>query len=217
MSDASICAKGYLLLRGFSPASSTFEVINQLGSLEAVEGLDPVQILAPQDANEAPPNTYSGNFGYGEFPLHTDLAHWANPPRYLALRCLRGSANVATRLFDGQALIEAIGADRLRMTLVQPRRPLRNGKQLLRLLEKREALLALRWDSLYLCPASRFSSDIVTQVNSFLAAAEPTEITLTDPGDTLVIDNWRFLHGRSSASGSTSDRRIGRAYLKTLQ
>jgi Taurine catabolism dioxygenase TauD, TfdA family. len=41
--------------------------------------------------NEVRLNQYSGNYGLAEFPLHSDLAHWAVPPRYFMLRCVAGA------------------------------------------------------------------------------------------------------------------------------
>ena len=42
-------------------------------------------------------------------------------------------------------------------------------------------------------------------------------ITLANPGDTLIIDNWRVLHGRSSVGEGDTDRMIERVYLSELQ
>jgi alpha-ketoglutarate-dependent taurine dioxygenase len=39
--------------------------------------------------------------------------------------------------------------------------------------------------------------------------------TLCQPGDVLVIDNWRALHGRGSVA-SNETRVVERAYLKEL-
>jgi len=41
-------------------------------------------------------------------------------------------------------------------------------------------------------------------------------VTLTSPGDTLVIDNWRMLHGRSAVPRDGLQRHVERAYLGKL-
>lgn len=214
----SLSIDGYALIKGLDPSTPSLEVFSQFGVVDSVEGLNTVQTLTPQNHAEAPPNTYSGNFGTAEFPLHTDLAHWAVPPRYLALRCIQGSDKVATRLLDGQILPREFGAEALRMALVQPRRPMRNGRQLLRLLERTDnvGIFRIRWDSLYLKPATNLSSEIFARVSSFLATIEPQEFVLRERGDTLIIDNWRWLHGRSSAAADSHSRHIDRAYLGSL-
>lgn len=172
----------------------------------------------PRGIDDSPPNTYSGNFGRAEFPLRTDLAHWALPPRYILLRCLRGADNVSTRILDGRHLVDTFGSDRLCATLVQPRRPMRNGKQLLRLLRSDDSSCdLLRWDSIYLHPASRLSAQVFGGVIEFLRDARPLEVNLEGPGDTLLIDNWRCLHGRSAASEKDGGRHIERVYLKEIR
>ena len=214
----SLTTNGYALLRNFERTSPSHVAFAQLGLLENVEGLNPIQTLVPRDQAEALPNTYSGNFGTEDFPLHTDLAHWAVPPRYLALRCLQGSPTVATRLFDGEILVRELGAKLLRMALVQPRRPMRNGKQLLRLLERTDdpALHRIRWDSIYLKAATPLASKVFASVQTILSEIEPLQVVLLDLGDTLIVDNWRCLHGRSSAAADSYSRHIDRAYLTLL-
>lgn len=193
------------------------EAARELGEVDEVEGLAAVQTLVPTDSNHSPPNTYSGNFGLGEFPLHTDLAHWARPPRFLALRCVTGSERIPTRVFDGRLLVEKFQFSNLRRLLVQSRRPMRYGKQLLTICDRVEtADYRLRWDSIYLRPASETSSRLFSEVSTFLQRAQVQELLLLEPGDTLILDNWRCLHGRGMAPNASSDRKIERVYLRTL-
>jgi hypothetical protein len=121
---------GYALITQHKPEFETIEAVSLLGSVLTLEGFYAVQELRPHAKSSAPPNTYSGNFGTGEFPMHTDLAHWAVPPRYLALRCISGASEVATSVFDGNLMIKDIGATPLRRTLVQPRRPLERDQSI---------------------------------------------------------------------------------------
>ncbi len=213
-----IVRHGYKLIRCHRPDASSHEALSEFGHIDVVEGLNCVQCLHPHTQVGAAPNTYSGNFGLDVFPLHTDLAHWAIPPRYLALRCIREAPSVGTRLLDGRVLIRQFGANALRSLLVQSRRPMRHGKQLIQLLERigSSDQFRLRWDSVYLKPASGFSTERFAEVNDFLKHAEPFEVFLLEHGDTLIIDNWRFLHGRSNVSGSATDRHIDRAYLGSI-
>lgn len=41
-------------------------------------------------------------------------------------------------------------------------------------------------------------------------------LSLLNPGDTLIVDNWRFLHGRSSVQADDAGRCIERVYLSEL-
>jgi hypothetical protein len=213
-----IAMHGYALVRGHRPDSTSLEALSDFGQIDTVEGLNSVQTLVPHDLAEAPPNTYSGNFGVAEFPLHTDLAHWAVPPRFLALRCVHGSESVATRLVDGWILTKQFHHDILRTILVQPRRPMRNGKQLLQLLERVETSehFRLRWDTVYLRPATSHSAEHFANVFAFLSHTQPSEFVLLERGDTLIVDNWRCLHGRASTPDGARTRQIDRAYLRSI-
>jgi L-asparagine oxygenase len=212
-----VAATGFAYVPAFLPFVSSVEAYSVMGDVEAVDGLPPIQALTPKESSSAAPNTYSGNFGLREFPMHTDLAHWAMPPRYIALRCIRGTTLVKTRLIDGRDLVKTIGEAVLRITLMQSRRPLRHGRQLLPLLQQIDAHCDLvRWDSIYLQPSNVFASTVREKVHTFLASATGMDIALADRGDTLILDNWRVLHGRSAVSRPLDGREIHRAYMSNL-
>jgi alpha-ketoglutarate-dependent taurine dioxygenase len=208
---------GFAFVGGFERALSAQEVAAKLGDIFTLPGAAESQVLLPRAKEQSTPNTYSGNYGRGEFPLHTDLAHWVVPPRYLLLRCVVGAEGVATRLLDGNGMVASIGASALRRAIVQPRRPLAGNRALLRLLDSRGGTREfLRWDQLFLVPATPAGAVTFGQMLVCLARVESTHVTLAKAGDTLLIDNWRMLHGRSLVGPEHSDRRIDRVYLDKL-
>jgi alpha-ketoglutarate-dependent taurine dioxygenase len=204
---------GFAFLDQFKPSWPTTKVAAFLGRATALPNVPDVHHLVPKSVAAATPSSYSGNYGLGQFPLHTDLAHWARPPRYLLLRCVVGSPNVATQLLDGQSLIDTIGHDQLWRALVRPRRPLSGRRELLRLLEQGSDGALLRWDFLYIRPASEYSKAVYDGVVQFLRMASPEGHYLRQPGDTVIVDNWRMLHGRSSITANSQTRIIERMYL----
>lgn len=208
---------GFALLRDFAPELESAVAFRLLGEVDSLEGFASVQYLTPKIEEGSTPNTYSGNFGIADFPLHTDLAHWAVPPRYLALRCVIGSKGVTTRVLDGKLIENSIGRHRLLRTLVQPRRRLAGGKHLLRLLDMvpAEGTERMRWDPLFLRPANDVAAEVLNEVRNALMVIVPEEVNLYAPGDTLLIDNYRMLHGRSPVPPH-SVRVIARAYLETV-
>jgi L-asparagine oxygenase len=96
---------------------------------------------------------------------------------------------------------------------------MRNGRQLLRLLERFEdsSCDLMRWDSLYLRPASSLAAAVFDEIQDLLSRWRPAEVTLSEPGETLMIDNWRCLHGRSPATENSGLRSIDRVYLKEIR
>jgi len=212
---AEIAERGYILLRDFRPSATAEEAANSLGVPLIPWDGGLVQTLAPRA--DATPNTYSGIYGLDRFPFHTDLAHWRTPPRYLALRCVVGYSDVPTLLVDGQALIGAISLDILARAIFKPRRPRNGALSLLRLFEATEGDgYLLRWDEVFLKPASKVGDVASLKVREWLANCEPLAISLANPHDTLLIDNWRMLHARSPIPAGREDRAIERVYLRGL-
>ena len=208
---------GYAHLRAHLPDLTSERALSVIGTLETVSGRGPIQALTPKQVNDSQPNTYSGNFGISEFPLHTDLAYWSIPPRYVALRCVGGATNVHTKLLVGDNLVSKIGKNNLQVTLAQPRRPINARMHLLRLLDRhsKQKLDILRWDEIFIKPATEKSKCTFDLFRKYLSEEEILEVCLSEPGDTLIIDNWRCFHGRSSAPNS-SNRHIDRAYLTSI-
>jgi hypothetical protein len=210
-----IAEHGYILIPEYRPSAGIIEVANEFGTpLTPWEG-GLVQTLIPRE--EAAPNTYSGNFGMGRFPFHTDLAHWRRPPRYLLLRCLVGYRDVPTSLIDGRRLVDAVSRDILSRAIFKPRRPRDGALALLRLFEPAaDGADLLRWDEVFLRPASKVADTADTQVRDWLAKTTPLSITLFRSGDALLIDNWRMLHARSPIPPGREGRSIQRVYLGGL-
>jgi len=210
-----IADQGYMLIPKHRPKADIADIANELGTpMTPWEG-GLVQTLIPRE--DAAPNTYSGNFGLRRFPFHTDLAHRRRPPRYLLLRCLVGYQDVLTSLIDGRLLIDAVSRDTLARAIFKPRRPRDGALALLRLFERAaDDTDLLRWDEIYLRPASRIGVIADAEVRDWLARSTPLSIPLSRPGDTLIIDNWRMLHARSSIPPGRADRSIQRVYMVGL-
>jgi L-asparagine oxygenase len=210
--------QGYAFLSSFFPDLEPKAAAAALGVPEQIDGLRLVQELLPIAPNLTTPNTYSGNFGLGAFPLHTDLAHWAKPPRYLMLRCMCGDADVHTQIVDSRSVVAAIGSSMLDRCLARPRRPINGVFQLLPIWQtsSHSSHQLLRWDSIYLNPANLYAQAVFGQIEDYLSHAQPLAFVLLNKGDTLILDNWRLLHGRSPIQNPTSSRRIHRLYMSCL-
>jgi L-asparagine oxygenase len=207
---------GYAYLEHFEPEASTFHLANQLGKTLEISGIPAVQRIVPRNHADAPKNLYSGNYGLQEFPLHTDLAHWYIPPRYLILRCIVPAPHVFIGLVDFSTMVTDIPPNTILRAQFLPRRKLSGKKYLLRLLQKIEGQQVLRWDSLFIIPANREGREVSDHISNFGVATATTRITFTSPSDTLIVDNWRMLHGRSSVPSTSVMRIIERAYLSAM-
>lgn len=211
-----LSADGFVLFKECFPDVVGLAGFSGFGSVVTIPGLDDIQVLEPHRTDESTPNTYSGNFGVQAFPLHTDLAHWYLPPKYFALRCIVGSHQVFTRLVDSKDVFPSIGRQNLMRALVRPRRPINGNRPLLRVLGQQNGQDLFRWDSLFVVPATVGSRIICGELAHALSLAQPLDVLLDKPGDTLIIDNWRMIHGRSPVSSADHVRKIERAYFGAI-
>lgn len=215
---------GYAFLPRWSASQSTLELSSSIGKVLSMERILPnqkissVQTLRPRAVNEAALNQYSGVFGTSSFPLHTDLAHWAQPPRYFVLRSKTGHESVSTTLIPAAIIAEAVGNDILRRALSRPRR-WRWGEPrcLLPLVFHINGIVGLRWDSIFLLPVNESAQAVAkAMLNESWESAQLKKFELIAPGDTLIVDNWQMLHGRTQVPVSASARSIERVYLSEL-
>ena len=206
--------KGYAFEESYMPDLTTESLAKALGRTLSPRESRTVQELVPR-AHGAP-NTYSGLYGLSSFPFHTDLAHWSRPPRYLLLRCQRGSSDVPTYLADSHSLIEAIGHDVIARAIFRPRRPRSGTLALLRLWERTDEGGLFRWDETFITPASPIGGRAALEVRQWLTQCAPVQIALERTGDMLIIDNWRMLHARSPVPEGLTNRKIERVYLEEL-
>jgi L-asparagine oxygenase len=214
----SLEVNGYEILRSFLPNDFTTYPIYECGKHVKIYPHTTLHQLMPPSGVASAPNTYSGRYGFNEFPLHTDLAQRPLPPRYVLLRCQKGFDHVKTFLVDGFSVLDEIGRSAAFRALLRPRRPTGNSVPLLRLLSRIElSINCLRWDETYLRPASTAGEQGYALFSKAISDWPREEVSLAKPGDTLVIDNWRMLHGRSHVPSGCESRLLQRAYLEDIQ
>ena len=213
---------GYVLIRGWRREETTIAIGQSIGAVVDIHALLPqnniasVQTLEPRTEAASSLYRYSGVFGLNEFPLHTDLAHWMRPPRYFVLRCQNGSQAVTTRLLASSTLASVLGARTLGRALVRPRRRGPNTALcLLPLVFFSDGVYAFRWDSLFLVPMNEAAHQVAKLMRT-QAWHLSEALTLAESGDTLIVDNWRVLHGRSKVPLADIDRRLERVYLSEI-
>ncbi len=156
--------------------------------------------------------------GTGEFPLHTDLAWYPTPPRYLAMFCVHpgegdGDATFADA-FD--VLASADDGDRLAWETTPIHFPAPShaswAGHTAPILEHRDGRVICRFNT----------RDIDDRLDGpsqrFAAALEAHEqVVPWRAGDLFVYDNWRFCHGRRAVSkGARSSRWLLRMYADAL-
>lgn len=215
---------GYAFFQSLNPDSSTMEVAMMFGTpLEVSKqighrNIPDIQSLKPRQKSDNLKNQYSGHFGVGEFPLHTDLAHWSYPPRYLLLRCIVGSMSVTTNYIHIDKLKKIIGNSMFKKSVVKIRKSRAFATNcLLPTSFFSGGVEGIRWDSLFLSPMNNSANKIANYLCQEGIQSNLDHVILKNTGDTIIIDNWKMLHGRGAVGIQELGRIIERAYLTDLE
>ncbi len=205
---------GFDTHKGLAPSLSTLELAQALGTVVNIGGLLPssgiptVQSLRPRSTDEVRQNQYSGHYGLETFPLHTDLAHWALPPRYLLLRCIVGSNDVFTHILPWRRIVDSVGTSALRKAVFTARSRRIGCSGLVRAMSHRGQTEVYRWDPIFLRPLNQYARELAFVMQDPTWNRAVTKILLHQPGDTVLIDNWRMLHGRSRVLAQGTGRHV---------
>lgn len=206
---------GFIILKNLEPELDTFSVAYQIGIPIEIPNIPIVQRLTPKLIEDSTSNIYSGNFGYGKFPLHSDLAHWYIPPRYLILRCITPSDVVFTGVVKTSSLLNKINISDIDRAIFKPRKRQDRELSLLKFKQKTEFGHIYRWDSIFLRPCNKSAEIICNSIND----AEANQIftkNYLNKGDVLLIDNWNTLHCRGEIKSNSVNRVIERVYLSAI-
>lgn len=208
---------GYIFLPEFLPNLDIVSCGKFFGEIippHSIKNEYPAEKLTPKEKKEFNKNTYSSIFGLGEFPYHTDLAHLPTPPKYLLLRCLKGAKDVKTKILESKNIIKEYDFSKLKRSIFKPRDKLNSRVSLpLPLIFGNEFI---RWDSIFLQPANKNAEDFHEWMSIALWDGIEKSHSLSVSGDTLLINNWKNLHSRSSVSEEDRIRVIERIYLSEM-
>jgi hypothetical protein len=155
----------------------------------------------------------SRQHGTGAFPLHTDVAHWPIPARYLVLCCLAPGAGDRGTLLLPLSGLELSDQDRA---------VLNSGVFLVRTARHSwfsSVLMTgrpfVRYDRGYMSPATASGVEAARLMEKRVADGSPVRV-VWEEGTILIVDNWRVLHGREAANGDT-DRVLLRMLVRSTK
>ncbi|QRN96003.1 TauD/TfdA family dioxygenase [Archangium violaceum] len=166
-----------------------------------------IEHLSPTTANAAKAGTMSSQYGLGEFPLHTDTAHWPTPARYILLRSVglshsRSTIIASTKdlpfnpeqrhlIAQGTWLVSQVAQPFTCSVFFQPNE------------------YAFRFDAACMRPYNSAAKRIHQHIIDTLKQSNYKEIKWS-PGRVLIVDNWRMLHGRADSRETNEVRTLQR-------
>ncbi|MEN1836095.1 TauD/TfdA family dioxygenase [Pseudomonas lijiangensis] len=158
--------------------------------------------LSPVNRQVAKTRSLSARYGLGEFPWHTDGAHWCTPPRYLVMGCLEADEKVADTIICDGHLIAPLSSAAARSAVFR----VTNGGNSFYASVRPTLGHYFRYDPGCMTPLDDRALAMINAMDHQLPERE-VRIGWTK-GKYLLLDNWRFLHRREATAGSTTRKLI---------
>ena len=171
------------------------------------------RFLVARPQVSARPNTTSGLYGLGSFPLHTDYAYLDLPPRYILLRSHFGKSSTATKLLNPLNSLGGMWVDLLKRATWRINSGVHSRAGTMRIPRTEHGF---RWDPHLMNPLNEHAKSALYELKqSLLSSASIQFHSWTDSHTALLIDNWHALHGRCNATEATY-RCMERVFLKEI-
>lgn len=162
-----------------------------------------IEELIPTRRSQAQTNSLSAQHGLGDFPYHTDTAHWPTPSRYTIMCCEVPGNEYSTALIHvRQLLLSNREVDLLCRALFLVRNS--NKSFYTSILDRHRPFF--RFDAGCMEPTNKEAINALGILKGRLHGANPTNIRW-ETGDVVVIDNWHALHARLSTFSITNSHR----------
>jgi hypothetical protein len=155
--------------------------------------------LIPKDKNEVENFSLSSAYGLKEFPLHTDGAEYKTPPRFLVLRALSDSPT-GTCIADANSICNNINVLNSKWSVKT-----KDGIVKTKLYEQHPKynIEFIRFNRLSMKCDEGEKLDVYKAIDNLAISS----IIWTE-NKTIIIDNWRVLHGRQTIIEDDYEKRI---------
>jgi hypothetical protein len=205
---------GWTICEGEDSGEAIITVAETLGRCVMQPRRDVKQLLRAKSPSDARENTYSGRFGFGTFPFHTDMANWTTPPRYVLLRHHSGDKSIPTILLDSAFFIDVLGKDCLSNGVWSARGYA--GRFLCNVWSLKRRRVLFRWDAFSMRPETELARSTSKRLLDMIQKRQSKNsiaIALGNSGGILVIDNWRMMHSRPKIPSAARSRTLERVLV----
>lgn len=187
------------------------DIANRIGKVLKHPNGNMIDIIKPKMKSEAIKNSFSYNYEYGVFPLHTDTAFWNIPARYVLLSNDK-SSNTATTIVHTNEFIKLLSDKELQeikksIFVVKTQ----NANFYTKIINRNAQDFFFRFDLNCMKPVNSSAENIKEIFESKVSLFSMKKICWDDP-KILVFDNWKTLHGRD-AIGEDKNRKLKRIYI----
>lgn len=176
---------------------TALEIAYSLGDPRASRRRGPlIDHLVPTEQQAANPQSLSARYGLSEFPWHTDGAHWSTPPRYLVMACFEADQQAADTLICEGRLFDPLNSVAARSAVFR----IINGGNSFYASARPPSDCYYRYDPGCMTPTNDRAREVVSAIDQEKPVHEHK--IEWGAGKFLLLDNWRYLHRRTAATGS---------------
>ena len=185
-------AFGFVEIDGVESIRAAEQLTSHLGPVRPLNGKK-IQTISPSSKEMARSASFSRKFGYGRFPLHTDTSFWREPARYVVTYMLEPSGT-DTVVLPSALTREII----LRYKYLNPIfvRNTVSGINYSPPWFGQESEFIV-FDPCYMKPANESAEKFCETLDEYFKYSKQIA---WNGSKTLVVDNWKTVHGRQPAS-----------------
>lgn len=200
---AELHERGWTIFNSDARPESLLRIASLLGTpVPAKAGESLLSWLTPVAQTPQSRKTFSGVFGQGKFPLHTDTAHWPKPARYLILCDLGESHDRPTMVNRCDNILTVLDDADAGHGVWKVSGPTGYFPCSLTFWDGDDK--GFRYDPLCMTPMNHAAKAVSLRLDN--SQFESQEI-IWDYGRAVIFDNWRVMHGRGASSADDVGRR----------
>lgn len=207
----SLKEKGWTEFKSGSSDNELISIASKIGKVLNHPNGQSVFTLKPKAKNERGTGTFSDKHGFGNFPFHTDTAFLKKPARFILMHSSEPSDCCTTIISkkDFWDLLEEkdkLNAERS-VYLVKTHKE----RFYTSFVFRENNIEGIKYDPACMYPFNASAKEFDQTFQEILKVIQPKNV-LWNGNKTVLIDNWKSLHGRSSAKNDTK-RKLKRIYI----
>jgi alpha-ketoglutarate-dependent taurine dioxygenase len=203
---------GWIEFNSMTDDLTLINISKSLGGILKHPNGNNVEYLKPRYKKDSAKNTFSYNYEFDRFPLHTDTAFWEIPARFVLMSCEEAS-NTATTIITYEEIYKNLTPSEiseLKKSVFLVKTPTKNFYT--SFINKYLDHTFIRFDGNCMKPFNKSASITLDIIEDKLALLPLNNINWDKP-KVFILDNWKALHGRESVK-SGENRILKRIYIK---
>nr|WP_199001847.1 TauD/TfdA family dioxygenase [Flavobacterium sp. ASV13] len=205
-------SKGWIEFNSMTDDGTLIKISKSLGKVLKHPNGNDIEYLKPKHKKDSVKNTFSYNYEFERFPLHTDTAFWEIPAKFVLLSSNELS-HTATTIIAYEDIYKSLSISEIseiKKSIFIVKTATKNFYT--SFINKYLDDNFIRFDSNCMKPVNKSAKITLEIIEDKLVKIPVRNITWDKP-KVIIFDNWKVLHGREAVK--TDEHRIlKRIYIK---